>query len=135
MFHLADRLDGVRVCGPFLSDKLIDGVLIELSIRHGLAVDDERVAGKLDRIARDRDDTFDQPRAVPGRIEDDDFAALWIRPFRDVDRGERNLQVIRELVHEDAIAFDDRRLHRAGWDDVPIGNRGPHGEKRHQQNQ
>ena len=45
---------------------------------------------------------------------------------------ERKFQVIGKLVHEDAIALDDGRLHRAGRDDVPIGQGRSHGKDRDQ---
>ena len=34
---------------------------------------------------------------------------------------ERNPEVVGELVHKYPVALDNRRLHRPGWDHIPVG--------------
>ena len=48
---------------------------------------------------------------------------VWrVVPGQQPAGGEGDLEVVGELVDEDAVALDDRRLHRSGGDVVPVGD-------------
>src|ERR1043166_2575010 len=89
----------------------------------GLAVDEELLVAHLDAVARHGHDALDQPHAVLGGEEHDDVAALRVAPLRHLDHREGDLKIVGELVHHHAVPFLNRRLHRAGGDVVPVGQR------------
>ena len=49
---------------------------------------------------------------------------LRVAPLGEVAGRERHLEVVSQLVHEHAVAFENRRLHRAGGHVAPISQRG-----------
>jgi len=93
------------------------------AILKGLSIDDQMIVHDLNRVAADCDAAFDQPRAVIGGEENHYIAPLRICPgMADSPKGERHFEIIRQLVHEDAVAVEDGRNHRAGRHVVPIGD-------------
>src|SRR5207248_1401331 len=84
------------------------------------AVEVEYVVPKLDSIARQTDDSFHQPGPIDRRIEYDDVAANGIGPGGKMQCGERDLQVVGELVYENQFTLEDRRFHRTGGHPVPV---------------
>ena len=87
-----------------------------------LAVDQELFVGQFNLVAGKPNDALDEAFAISGGEKDDDVAALRIAPFGDVPGCEGNLEIVGELVDEDAVALDDGWVHGAAWDVVPIGD-------------
>src|SRR5262249_14381476 len=71
---------------------------------------------------------FDQSFAVMRRKEHYNVTALRIVPFGDVPGCERDLEVVRQLIHIDAVTFHYRRFHRTGRHVAPVRQRGPERE-------
>src|SRR5439155_16646356 len=94
-------------------------------LRHddGVVVDEELIVDHRNAVAGNGDDAFDETYSIDRREEHDDVAALRVIPFPELDRGEGNFEVIGELVDDDAIAFLNGRLHRAGRHIIPVGQR------------
>ena len=96
------------VAGPF-------GVVFERP-----AVEKQRVAAHLHRVAQPADHAFDQPDAVLGR------QASTISPRPGSDQwarrclAERNPQIVCDLVHIDQVAVENRGVHPAGRHPVPV---------------
>lgn len=100
-----------------------DGVLrlFNAVVLRGDAVDDEAVVEELHAVAGNADDTLDEAGVGGGGIEDDDVAALGIGEARDAVVGQRDVEIVGELVDEDTVAFDDARQHGTGRHGVPVG--------------
>src|SRR5206468_3121923 len=62
-----------------------------------------------------------------GGVEDGDLTGLGAGPHREVEGGERYLEAVGELVHEDAVAGEDGGVHGTAGDVVPVGDGGAEG--------
>ena len=97
-----------------------------------LLVDEEAVVAERQTVARESDDPLDQPLAVGRGEQHHDVTALRARPARETPPRERHLEVVRQLVDDDAVPFEDGRLHRARRHVVPVGDGGAEPAHRHQ---
>src|SRR5215471_2816048 len=86
-------------------------------------VDDQSIVPHRHRVPGQADDALDQSSIGRTRIEDDDVAALGICEIVNGYVSKRDPEIVRELVHQDSVAFDNRRLHGAGRNDIPVGKR------------
>src|SRR5258708_5679088 len=91
-------------------------------------MDEKYVVDRFNAVAGHADDPLDEPALVRRGKEDDNLAAPGIVPLRQMPGGEGHLQVVGQLVHENAVALHNGGLHGAGGHIVPIRDGGADGE-------
>lgn len=106
----------VQVCRAF--PKQFNVTIVS---RKWLAIDKQLPFSNRDQVATNPHHALDQPVAISGRIEDDDFAATYIIASRQFDVCKWNSQTVRRLVDKYPVALHQRVFHRAGWHVVMIG--------------
>ena len=121
-------LGGKEVAGLIGRFEIAEKRRIERLILGRLAVQQENVIAQFDGVALQTDDTLDQTFAIVRGVKDDHITAMRIVPLCQVPGGERDFEIVSELVDEDAVAFDNGGLHGAGGNIVPIGERRADGE-------
>ena len=93
-----------------------------------LSVDEERLVADLHGVAGPGDRALDEHVAgvdvVARLLEDDDVAAVHVA-VREEPRQRRQPRRVGELVDEQVVADEDRRLHRAGRDLVGLDDERP----------
>src|SRR5262245_23487928 len=104
-------------------------------LRLPAAVDEHMAATHLHHVAADCDDALDQPGAGIGRIEYDDVTARDGSTVDQLYLGEWDVQAVGPLVDDDPVARQERRLHRAGRNEVVIRQRSAEHEQEEQAKQ
>src|ERR1035438_7403313 len=97
--------------------------------RLDLPVHIERLVPELDDVAREPDEALDERHAsAVGVADDDDVSPSGRAGLEEADLREGNPELVSGLPDEDAVALEDRGLHGAGRNDVPVGQNGPSGQ-------
>ena len=91
-----------------------------------LAIHEERLVPQLDDVAREADEPLYERDASAVRVpHHDDVAAPGHPRLHEPHLRERQADLVGRLPDENAVALEDRRLHGAGRDDVPVGEDRP----------
>src|SRR5437899_9155484 len=113
--------DGVALTGQLFGGEDVTGTLdrryvAQKFLRYRLVLDrlsveNERVMPKLESVAGQADHALDQTLAVMRQIKDDNVTALRIAPLSNVPGGEGHFKIVGQLVHIDAVAFQNGGFH------------------------
>ena len=87
------------------------------------AIHDQNLVAHFDGVARNRHEAFDQAHVVPRREERHDVAALGLAEPRNDNIGQRQLEIEREPVDQNDVAFEQSRTHGPRRDWIPIRHR------------
>ena len=86
------------------------------------AIDPNLVVLHGDDVAGQADDPFDHTLVVRRRMKHHNIPADRMVPGGDTDSGIWQLEIIGQLIGENAVAFHDGGFHRTGRNDIPIGD-------------
>jgi len=92
-------------------------IIITVLVIKGLAIDEELLVLHLDSVTRDSDDPFYEIFALVLRVNEDND----VPPPGGADRDQgcleiRELNPVKEFVHQDMVAYQQGRLHGSGRD-------------------